>query len=155
MIRADIQRTERRQTMKKLLIVASILLCAGLLGRWGVTAYIRSSHENTGLERVRTMLAGMTATGDLGQSIGMWIDGTTFATNRMSQDEWNASLTRFQGWLQKKRVASSIKAFEVYGATMEEEAEGPEGPPILVRFSVEGRDLAIRAVVGQPLEWAD
>lgn len=141
--------------MKKLLIVASILLCAGLLGRWGVSSYMRSSHESIGLERVRTMLSGMTATGDLGVSIGMWMDGTTFATTRLSQDEWNATLVRFQTWLKQKNVASSIKSFEVYGATMEQEAEGVEGPPIVVRFSVEGRDLALRAVVGQPLEWAD
>jgi hypothetical protein len=141
--------------MKKLILWGSILVSVVLGGKALIEHMSRTANEHNATQRVEAFLAGLSQGGDFQAAFNMWVTGAESGIRNMSQDEYNMQVGRLQAWLRSQKLASPIRSYETLGAEMVTPPEGLDAAVVVVSCSIDGKRLGIRAVQGQPLEWAE
>jgi hypothetical protein len=140
--------------MQKALIWLSVLLVVVFGGKQLVDYMSRSSHENAATTRVERFWKGIAPGGDYQDAFNMWETGETGAIQRMSQDEYNAEVSRLNAWLTAQKL-DRVTSYEVTAATLVAPPQGLEQAVVAVSCLVNGKALTILAVKHQRLAWQD
>lgn len=131
--------------MKKILFVALVVVVAGV---YGFRELDTRAFERHSRNRVQGMLASLQAGGRGGErdAVGYWRRGDP---DGFDQDSYT-SFRRFRD----DHGLESIRSFEVVSAEVVA-ASDTFARSVVVRCRVDGRPVAFRARLNEPLEWID
>jgi hypothetical protein len=141
--------------MNKLLIWVSVLLVVVFGGRALVNYMSRSANENAASNRVEAFLRGMSPGGDFQEAFNMWETGAVGAIQNMTQDQYNAEVSRLNAWLAARGLGQRIDRYEILGATMVAPPHGLERAAVAVSCTINGHPQAILAIKDERLAWVD
>jgi len=141
--------------MRKLLIWVGVILAVLVGGKLAIDGVSHSVVQTGARNRVQILLDGLTDGGSYQNALGMWLEGGNDGLKRMSQDEYNMSVSGLKRWLEERRLSQPIGEFEIHDTALVREAEGLYGATVAVSCTVDGEPVVILVADGKRLEWGD
>jgi hypothetical protein len=134
--------------MKKAVIWGAVVIGLLIVGRLGLGYMFTSGESNNAKERVRRILDGLKAGGDLQRAIPLWRHGTF---NVGSQQEFDTAAGEFEEWTLKHRIAK-VESYDVEKAEVLAETDRLGNAIVRVSGTVNGKPFAMRVQQGARVE---